>query len=166
MPVNTSLVDIRQIWISPGHDFKGRHKLGRLNHGVVSQSEIECVAGSGIRGDRYFDHKPDFKGQITFFSQAVADALQDALNLPSLDCSAFRRNVILAGADLNELIGRRFRIGEVVFTGSEECSPCYWMDEAVAQGAFEWLKGRGGLRCRIVESGKLALGEQEMEVLA
>lgn len=166
MPNQVRPIIIKQMWISPGHDFKGRHKLGRLDHGVVTQEEIECVAGSGIRGDRYFDHKPDFKGQITFIGDAVIDALEEALNLAEVDRSAFRRNVLIAGVDLNQLVGQKFRLGEAVFTGSEECSPCYWMDEAIAPGAFEWLKGRGGLRCRILESGKLTLGDQELEVLS
>lgn len=159
-------VDIRQIWISPGHDFKGRHGLGRERNGVVACDEVECCAGKGIVGDRYFDHKPDFKGQITFFSLEVADALTDALNLADIDHSAFRRNVLIRGVDLNTLVGKEFRLGNVVLTGSEECAPCYWMDDAIAPGAHEWLKGRGGLRCRIVESGTLSTGQHELEIIS
>ncbi len=164
MPVQTIPVTIEQMWISPGHDFKGRHGLGRLDHGVLPRESIECVAGSGILGDRYFGHKPDFKGQVTLISAAVIAELEAALNLTDVDRSAFRRNVLISGVDLNELVGRRFRLGEVVLTGSEECAPCYWMDEAIAPGAFEWLKGRGGLRCRIVESGVLCVGKFDLEV--
>ncbi|MGE9296542.1 MAG: MOSC domain-containing protein [Puniceicoccales bacterium] len=158
-------VDVMKIWTSPGHDFKGRHGLGRLAHGVEPQPEIECVAGQGIVGDRFFGHKENFKGQITFFDADVADALERELNLAEFDRSAFRRNVLLRGVDLNELIGQQFRIGAVTFEGSEECSPCYWMDEAIAPGAFEWLKGRGGLRCRIIDSGCLKLGTAQLELI-
>ncbi len=45
------------------------------------------------------------------------------------------------------------------FTGSCECSPCFWMDEAVADWAEEFLKGRGGLRARIVSGGSLVAGD-------
>lgn len=161
--MNTRVVEIKQMWISPGHDFKGRHNIGRLEHEVIACQQIDCRAGQGIVADRYFNFKPDFKGQITFFSDEVADALQTALNLPDFDRSAFRRNVLIRGVDLNDLVGQRFRLGEVVLTGSEECAPCYWMNEAVAPGAHEWLKGRGGLRCRIVESGQLRCGKLELE---
>lgn len=166
MPNQLFPIVIEQMWISPGHDFKGRHRLGRLNHGVEQRDQLELMAGKGILGDRYFEHKPDFKGQITFISSSVVQALELALNVPEIDRSSFRRNVLINGIDLNELVGKQFRIGQVAFTGSEECSPCYWMDEAVAPGAFEFLKGRGGLRCRIVESGKLILGDHQLEILS
>jgi len=164
--VNASIdVIIRGIWTSPGHDFKGRHGLGRCDHGVVAQSAIECVAGRGIVGDRFFDHREDFKGQITFFDHAVAAQLERELDLPGIDHSAFRRNVMVSGVDLNGLVGRRFRIGEVVFEGSEECAPCYWMDQAIGPGAFEWLKGRGGLRARIRTSGWLTMEKVDFEMI-
>lgn len=57
--------------------------------------------------------------------------------------------------DLNQLIGQDFEIQGVHFHGTQECSPCYWMDRAVAPGAEELLKGRGGLRARILTDGTL-----------
>ena len=154
---------IVHLFISPGHDFRGRHKQGRLEHGISDCDEIECVAGSGIRGDRYFDFKEDFKGQITFFSHDVFEEVKKRFGLPSLEASAFRRNVVIAGVDLNEFIGKRFRIGDVEFEGAEEAAPCYWMDEACAPGVEEFLRGNGGLRCRIRESGLLRKGAAELQ---
>jgi MOSC domain-containing protein YiiM len=69
--------------------------------------------------------------------------------------SVFRRNVITGGMDLNELIGQEFQIQGVRFRGTEECRPCYWMDQAFAPGANEFLKGRGGLRAVILTDGRL-----------
>ncbi|MEO0794667.1 MAG: MOSC domain-containing protein [Verrucomicrobiota bacterium] len=157
-------IEILRLWTSTGHDFKGRHGLGRMEHGVAEQKIIECHAGKGVVGDRFYDYKPDFKGQITFFDDSVADELQQSLNVADLDPSAFRRNVLVRGVDLNELIGKTFYLDGIGFAGSEECSPCYWMDEAVAPGAFEWLKGRGGLRCRILTSGQLSIGSSMLNI--
>lgn len=165
MIVDRTTVSILGIWISPGHDFYGRHGKGRGHHGLAPMESVQCDAGRGIVDDRFYDHKPDYKGQITLFDDSVASGLREALNLAEIDHSLFRRNVVTSGIDLNELIGRKFRLGEVVLTGSEECSPCYWMNEAIAPGAHEWLKGRGGLRCRIVESGQLSVGDCQLEVL-
>ena len=86
--------------------------------------------------------------------------------MKSLEPGFFRRNILVEGLDLNALVGKRFRIGEVEFGGSEECSPCYWMDQAIGPGAHRALVGRGGLRCRILRSGALACGEHTLEVLA
>lgn len=158
-------IEVLNLYVSPGHNYVGRHGKGSLQHGIEDREEIECVAGRGIRGDRYFDHKDDFKGQITFFDAAIYEAVKERFELPALEPGAFRRNVVLMGVDLNALIGRRFRIGEVEFEGSEEAKPCYWMDEACAEGAEEFLKGNGGLRARIKRSGVLGKGEAEMEVL-
>ncbi len=156
---------LEALWISPGHDFKGRHGMGRLNHGMLPCDSIDLVAGRGISGDRYFDYKPDYKGQVTFFSSEVANELQVEFGMTKLDHSAFRRNGLVRGIDLNRLIGQRFRMGQVELSGSEECAPCYWMDEAIAPGAYPWLKGRGGLRCRIIKGGTLTLGACELSYL-
>ena len=158
------LIRLLSIWISEGHDFKGRHGMDRMNYQTKSCEKIKLVAGRGIEGDRFFDHKPDFKGQITFFSEEVARQLEEELGLPGVDRSAFRRNALVSGIDLNELVGRKFSIDNIVFSGSEECAPCYWMDEAIGPGAHEWLKGRGGLRCRILTGGQLSMGEKELSI--
>ncbi len=65
------IVDIRHLYISPGHDFKGRHGEKRMEHEINDQKEIELLAGRGVRGDRYLDHQPDFKGQLTLFAAEV-----------------------------------------------------------------------------------------------
>jgi MOSC domain-containing protein YiiM len=113
------------------------------------------VAGRGIRGDRYFDFKDDYKGQITFFSVEVFDELCSVMQIQACSPALARRNVITRGVDLNELIGQDFEVQGIRFLGMEECRPCYWMDSAFAPGAHEFLKGRGGLRARILNDGSL-----------
>ncbi|MFT5125907.1 MAG: MOSC domain-containing protein YiiM [Kiritimatiellia bacterium] len=150
--------EIIALFISPGHDFKGRHEKGRLDHGILSVDTVECVAGRGLVGDRYFPHEANHKGQITFFNEAIYRDIQVKFNQPEVPATVFRRNVIIRGVDLNAWIGQRFTIQGVEFEGSEECAPCYWMDEAVAPGVYEALKGNGGLRARILSSGTLSVG--------
>jgi len=122
---------------------------------MIEVPMIECTAGRGIRGDRYFDFKDDYKGQITFFSLEVFNELCDALQLWDCSPSFVRRNVITRGVNLSELIDQDFEIQGVAFHGMEECRPCYWMERAIAPGAQEFLKGRGGLRAKILCDGTL-----------
>lgn len=122
---------------------------------MVPVDSFECVAGHGIRGDRFFDYKQDYKGQITFFSMEVFEALRQELNLPEAQPQATRRNAFVRGADLNALIGQEFVIQGLRLAGIEESKPCYWMDAALGLGAEDWLKGRAGLRCRILTDGIL-----------
>jgi MOSC domain-containing protein YiiM len=153
-PVLTALA-LHHIFVADGHSYFGRHGLGSANLPIREIGAVECVAGRGLRGDRYFDHKADYKGQVTLFSQEVFGEMQRALNVPQVSPAALRRNLLVSGADLNELIGQQFEFQGVRFEGTEECRPCYWMDEAVGPGADAWLKGRGGLRCRILSDGWL-----------
>jgi hypothetical protein len=155
MEVIDAALVVKAIWISPGHDFRGRHGLGRLENGIEAVDEVECVVGKGLLGDRYFGFKEDYKGQVTFLSAYVLEELRTRYG--EIDASALRRNFLVAGEGLERLLGKRFSVQGVVFEGSEECKPCYWMDEVVGEGAEDFLKGncRGGLRARIVTGGLL-----------
>jgi MOSC domain-containing protein YiiM len=148
-------MEICHLFISLGHNFVGHHGREPDTHPMIEISEMECVGGRGIRGDRYFDFKDHYKGQITFFSVEVFAELCSALKIHDYSPALARRNVITRGVDLNELIGEEFEVQGVRFLGMEECRPCYWMDGAFAPGAQEFLKGRGGLRAKILSDGSL-----------
>jgi MOSC domain-containing protein YiiM len=160
------LVEICHIYISRGHNFVGHHGLEPDDFPMIEVSTAECVAGRGLRGDRYFDFKDNYKGQITFFSLEVFDELRDALQVERVLPSAVRRNVFTRNVDLNEFIERNFEVQGVHFYGTEESRPCDWMDRAVAPGAKEFLKGRGGLRARILTDGTLHSTAQIPEQVA
>ncbi len=146
---------VHQIFISPGHNFFGHHGQPAGEHARIEVEQVECVAGKGLRGDRFFEYKADYKGQITFFSLEVFAALRQELNLPNAEAAATRRNVFVSGGDLNSLVGVEFELQGIRFAGMEECRPCAWMNDALGPGAEEWLRGRGGLRARILTSGIL-----------
>ena len=148
-------VQVQRLYVSSAHNYVGHHGLPAGENPSLEVTRIGCVAGRGIRGDRFFDYKENYKGQITFFAQEVFDALRHELNLPQAQIAATRRNVFIAGVDLNSLIGAEFEIQDVRFAGMEECKPCYWMNSAIGPGAEDWLQGRGGLRARILTNGNL-----------
>jgi len=148
-------VEVRRLYIAAGHNFFGRHGQPPGENSIVEVPEVECVAGRGLRGDRFFDFKENYKGQITFFAWETYEAICRELAVQDKAPSAFRRNVVTTGVDLNELIDQEFVIQGVRFRGTEECRPCYWMDQAFAPGANEFLKGRGGLRAIILSDGIL-----------
>jgi len=148
-------VKVRQLFISPGHNFFGHHGQPAGDHPLVGVPEVECVAGQGLVGDRFFGFKENYKGQITFFSSEVFAEICRQLGATGKSPGVTRRNVITAGVDLNSLIGKKFILQGVEFEGVCECSPCYWMDAAIAPGAEAALQGRGGLRAKILTDGKL-----------
>lgn len=153
---------IRHIYISDDHNFFGHHGKPAGEAPMLEAAAAECVAGKGIVGDRFFDYKPDYKGQVTFFAWETYKSIRDQFDLPADLCpSIFRRNIITEGADLNELIGKHFTVQGIEFLGSCESAPCYWMNGAVAEGAEEALKGHGGLRAKVISSGTLRPDTQE-----
>lgn len=150
-------MEILDIYISPGHNYVGHHGGPSGHHPILCVDEIDCVAGRGIRNDRYFDTEQDHK-QITFFASETFEALKDRFGLDGKTTADCRRNVITRGQDLNALIGTEFEVQGIRFEGVEEARPCYWMDEALCDGAMEALRGHGGLRARILTSGTLRKG--------
>jgi len=148
-------MQIRKLYISPGHNFFGHHGRAPDKHVAIEVPEIYCVASRGIRDDRFFDYKSAYKGQITFFAVEVYYDVCRALNVHEKEPSVLRRNVLTEGADLNSLIGKDFEVQGVRFRGVEECSPCYWMNTALAPGAEALMKKRGGLRAIISSDGCL-----------
>ena len=151
-----STMKVCGLFISPGHNFFGRHGQLPGEYPLLPVERIECVAGRGIRGDRFFGYKPDYQGQITFFAMEVLEALKWELGLPDVRPEFTRRNVFTRGVDLDDLIAREFQIQGVRFLGTEECRPCYWMHNAFRDKRVEaWLTGRGGLRARILTDGVL-----------
>ena len=153
---------IRQIFISSGHNYFGHHGRTPDEYPLQEVDRIECIAGRGIRGDRFFDYKDNYKGQITFFSQEVFERLCVAFPVATKSAGALRRNVIVSGADLNALIGEEFELQGVRLFGTAHCRPCYWLDQAFYPGTETWLKGNGGLRAQILTSGWLQTGAAEL----
>jgi MOSC domain-containing protein YiiM len=148
-------ISVRHLFISPGHNFFRHHGHPPGTNPIIEKADVECVAGKGLRGDRFFEYQEDYKGQITFFSIEVLQEVCEALSISTPSAGVVRRNVIVEGIDLNQLIGKTFEVQGVLFEGVCECKPCYWMDQAIAPGAEVTLQGRGGLRAKILTDGRL-----------
>jgi MOSC domain-containing protein YiiM len=159
-------MQIRQIFISEGHNYFGHHGRAPDDHPLIEVPQIECVAGHGIRGDRFYDYQDDYKGQITFFSFEVFEKLAQHFGLTAKSAGAARRNVIVSGVELNDLIGEEFSIQGVRLHGTAQCKPCYWMDQAIAPGAEKFLQGNGGLRAQILSDGVIAVGDAQLVLAA
>jgi MOSC domain-containing protein YiiM len=161
IPVNLQTESkIVRIYISRGHNFFGHYGGEPGANELVEVPEAECVAGRGLVGDRFFDYKPDYKGQITFFALETLEQMWKELGVAQAlrDPSAPRRNILTSGIDLLKLAGLEFEMQGVRFSGVEECRPCEWMNQAIHPDAEQWLRGRGGLRARILSSGTLRAG--------
>ena len=139
---------------------------------MEERREVEAVAGRGLRGDRYFegrglwnflDQDPDREvaeaSEVTFIeSEALAAVGREAgIEVPP---GAHRRNVTTSDVPLNHLVDRRFVVGETVCEGVQLCEPCGYMQSLVGEaGLADALVHRGGLNARVVESGRIVVGD-------
>ena len=163
MQTVSTAVEIKHLYVSPGHSFFGHHGKQPGDAPMIEVPEMRLFAGRGIEGDRFLDYKANYKGQITFFSEEVYDQLCAQLQVWDRLPFVFRRNVITRGVDLNALIGAEFEVQGVRFRGTEESKPCYWMDLAFAAGAEDALAGNGGLRAKILTDGVLRVAQYGRE---
>jgi len=127
--------------------------------------EARALAGRGLDGDRYAAKTGTFtpandtaRGyDLTLIEAEVLDrlALTDGAKL---DYAEARRNVVTRGIDLNALVGRRFRMGDVECLGQRLCEPCSHLERLTAKGVLRRLIHRGGLRADVLTDGQVSIG--------
>ena len=130
----------------------------------VPMREVDSVdvTNAGLDGDRY--GKPGGKRGITLIQEEHLPAIAALAGLASVAPATLRRNLVVAGIPLVALKGRRFRIGDALFEGTDDCDPCSNMEKALGPGGFNAMRGHGGLCARIVEGGRFAVGDAVMPV--
>ena len=123
-------------------------------------SRVEAVTESGLLGDRYADASirrgPDY--QLTLIELENIHAYEEATG-HVLITHAPRRNIVTSGIALNDLVGRRFRVGQVLAEGLELCEPCSLFKKRTYPEALRFFVGKGGLRARIAAGGVIAVGD-------
>src|SRR5882762_1562314 len=127
---------------------------------MSAAQSVEALIDGGLTGDRYSEAKnrrsPDY--QVTFIEMENIEAFVQATGLP-LTADMPRRNIITRGIRLNELCGKRFRVGHARFEGLELCEPCSPFAKRTHREVLQFFVGKGGLRARIVLGGEIRVGD-------
>ena len=138
-------------------------KLGitdKNNSEIKEVTSIEVLANKGVVGDRHFDDFNDPYCQLSLIESENIDYynFKYGLNIPYIN---FRRNIVTKGIKLNELVGKKIKVGDVSIEGIDLCRPCRHLTEILDQENIlkEFLR-RGGLRCQILTSAKIKVGDQ------
>ncbi len=122
-------------------------------------SSVRAVAGQGLEGDRYFFAGGAGSGEALTLIEA--EAIEDV----GLTGAQSRRQVVVRGSGLNDLVGKRFRVGEVECLGVELCEPCRHLQSLTRPGIIKDLIHRGGLRADILSGGMISVGDKVIEEL-
>ena len=124
-----------------------------------------AIPGRGLEGDRYANRVGTFTPRsgrgvgydLTLIEAEVLDELTLA-DGQQLGYAEARRNIVTRGIDLNTLVGKRFRVGDVECVGRRLCEPCAHLERLTHQGVLRGLIHRGGLRADILAAGNITVG--------
>ena len=123
-------------------------------------NSIKSIAGRGLLNDRHFKEDNEKKSQITLIEIENINHYNQ-ISRTSILPKDFRRNIITEGIKLNELVGSEFFIGNVKVKAHDLCRPCKYLQESLNQKNFvKELLRKGGLRCEILTSGKIFVGDK------
>ncbi len=137
---------VEAIYISAEH--------GELPRAVES---VRAVAGKGLEGNRYFDQgRPE--AELTLIEAEALEAFRGEHGV-EIDGASSRRNVLTRGVRLNDLVGRRFLVGELECRGIELCEPCAHLASMTHPDVTKGLVHRAGLNAEILIGGELRPGD-------
>jgi MOSC domain-containing protein YiiM len=133
---------------------------------MTALGSVEALVGLGLAGDRYaqnigfYSPRPTDPGarEVTLFEAEVLERLRAEHGI-ELHATEHRRNLTVRGVKLDELLGQRFSVGEVVLEGVKDCPPCEHLQQLLGKPVLQPLVNRGGLRARVVVGGTLRVGD-------
>jgi MOSC domain-containing protein YiiM len=147
------------------------HIASEAGAALRALSEAHAVAGVGLQGDRYAAGKgfwsPD-PGAVRDLTLIEAEVLEDLARNPGLAMAPgeSRRNLTTRGVRLNDLVGRIFRVGEILCEGVRLCEPCRYLEQVTGRRLVRALLHRGGLRARLLSGGVIRVGDVVEQTVA
>jgi MOSC domain-containing protein YiiM len=130
-------------------------------HGELPEpvDSVRALAGRGLEGNRYFFDGDAAPGTaLTLIAAEAVEAMEREHGI-SIEPRESRRNVVTRGIDVNELVGKRFRVGGVECRGVELCEPCTTLQGMTKPGVIKGLTHRGGLNADILSDGEISVGD-------
>jgi MOSC domain-containing protein YiiM len=134
--------------------------IGPLHELPTPVDRVVAHAGKGVVGNRYYYEDGARPGKALTLIAAEALEAMAAEHGVEITAAASRRNVLTRGIDLNALLGKRFRVGDVDCVGVELCHPCKDLERMTKPGVIKGLANRGGLNADIVTDGEIAVGDE------
>jgi hypothetical protein len=142
---------------------------GRIEAIYVSRSAGEpatalpaahALPGRGLDGDRHVTGDGTFPSGLPGSALTLIEAEVCESFDPPLSPNDHRRNVVIRGIALNDLVGHEFSLGAVRCKGMRLCEPCTVVQRYAGRPVLRALVHRGGLRADILAEGEIAVGDE------
>jgi len=136
--------------------------VSEKNTFYVNQAYLE--KGKGIVNDRYYGNFKEKKEQVTLISLEEINKFNRQIN-QNIEPKDFRRNIIVSGVDLNQLINKQIKINNITLKIHEICQPCkYLQDQLKIHSLVKILINKSGVRAEIITSGMLSVGDKIQKI--
>jgi len=125
---------------------------------------VRAVEG-GLAGDRYCTGRGHYSPldvcQVTLVQAEALEAISERSHLDVSD-GQHRRNVVVRGGDVHDLLNHRFTIGDARLEGTRPRPPCRYLERVTNQdGLMRALAdGNGGICARVADPGELSVGDE------
>lgn len=133
---------------------------------VLQPLQCRAIEGFGLEGDRTAGGRGGGKRQVTLLQAEHLAVVAALLRRAAIDPADLRRNLMVSG--LNLLAAKslftdqplRLLIGEeVVLEVTGPCEPCSKLQDRLGPGAYNVLRGHGGVTARVLRGGSIAIGD-------
>lgn len=127
---------------------------------MLSLERVEALVDLGLEGDHRCSKTPGSARQVTIISAEHLQLVAHYLGRSAFDPALVRRNIVIADINLNALRYRRFYVGAALLEATAVCHPCSRMNQTLGDGGLAAMTGYGGLCCKIISGGTVAVGDE------
>lgn len=124
---------------------------------VEELDQLQLTVENGMIGDHYSGTSR--KRQVSLMQEDFLMQVSQRMGL-KVDMTMTRRNILIQGINLTDLIGKRFRIGTAVLEGTGPCKPCKQMDTTIGPGGWKAMEGLAGITACVLEDGEVKVGDE------
>ena len=135
----------------------------------IETQQAKVIFGKGIVGDRFFgvSHFKMFNGELKPFlsSRNVSfiglEILEKIYEEYGILVDGLRRNFVTKGLNVESLVDKKFRVGNIQFIGVEPCKGCKHIEDAYnSPGLIKILLQKGGIRAKVLSNGFIRVGDK------
>lgn len=125
---------------------------------VQEVESVELSLEKGLLGDHY--SKNGGNRQVTLLQAEHLQAMANMLNIESVSPTLTRRNILVSGINLLAFHDREFQIGDVILKMTGICHPCTKIEQNLGPGAYNAMRGHGGITAKVVKGGTIRVGDE------